>query len=567
MRESHFRLFAVLTVVVLGVLAYAGTFGNGWVWDDASSVLVHQNVQNPAQFLQLFREDQDAFGRGAGNFYRPLVSAGFMADFWLSHDPALDASPKEVKPTLFHAVNLAWHVAAALLLMALLLRLKAPRFVVFAVPAIFVVHPLHTEAVAYISGRADMMSAAFMFAGLWFALGEGKGRARIVSLVFSAVCVALALLSKESSLIFPVLLAVLLLLRPWEGSAPWPRRLLPLAAPVAVVAVYGVLRATVLKFAENSTAASSLGQRLFETGQAFTFYLEKLFWPVNLHMEQSLAGYASWRAYLGWALIMLFVLAVAGALRFGHRRIAMGLAWFIAAWLPISGLFPLNAPMAEHWMYVPMAGFWWAVVEGILLMGHGPVTRRARVAVVYGACVVFLVLTVARDRDWRDNETLFHATLADNPASERVHFNLAVSYEDITKNNAGARREYEWLLRRYAEGRKASSVSGQDYLLPNEDEVLLSLARVLIRQGDYGVALTHLGRLLTLTESESFDGPRGEAARRRVILGALAAGRCFLALGDLGQAGAAFNRAVQLDPSVAPRVQGLMRGSLSLRDS
>lgn len=567
MRASRFRVFAVLSVVLLGVLAYAGTFANDWVWDDASSVLVHEHVQDPAKLLQLFREDQHAFGRGAGNFYRPLVSVSFMVDYWLSHDAALDPSPREIKPALFHAGNLAWHLAAALLLLAVLLRLKTPRFVALAVPAIFVVHPLHTEAVAYISGRADMMSAAFMFAGLWLALGTPKGRAHPVALVFSALCVTCALLSKESSFIFPALLAVLLLLRSSEGERPAvPQRLIPLAAPLVLVAGYGVLRATVLKFAENATVPSSLGQRLLETGQAFTFYLEKLFWPTNLHMEQSLAGYASWRAYLGWALILLVIFVIVASIHFRQRRIAMGLLWFVVAWLPISGIFPLNAPMAEHWMYVPMAGFWWALAEAVVLLGDGPAAQRSRVALAYGLCALLLVMTVARNRDWHDNETLFRATLADNPASERVRFNLAVSYQDISKNDAGARREYEALLQQYAERREASSVSGRDYLLPDEDEVLLSLGRVLVRQGDYNAALPHLGRLISLTPPSVIEGPGGKAARATVTMAAVEAGRCFLALGDLGQAGAAFERAVQLDPSLAGYLQQLMAGSASLRE-
>ena len=82
--DSHAFLWTVALLLALAcVLAYANTFRGEWVWDDASSVLLHKHVRDPGKFFQLFREDQHAFGRGEGNFYRPLVSVSFMADYWL----------------------------------------------------------------------------------------------------------------------------------------------------------------------------------------------------------------------------------------------------------------------------------------------------------------------------------------------------------------------------------------------------------------------------------------------------------------------------------------------------
>jgi len=235
MTQRQYTWTASVALVLLGFLAYANTFSGDWVWDDVSSVLLHENVQNPAKLGQLFREDQHAFGRGEGNFYRPLVSVSFMVDFLLSYDPTLDTAAikgyPDVKPFLFHLSNTLWHCAASVLLFLLLGRLGAPRMVQAAASVLFVLHPMHTEAVAYISGRADMMSATFILAALLCATTDAGGTKRLVGITFSGLFFILGLCSKESTMIYPVLLAIVIALRPRsEGAAsaqatwirPWP---------------------------------------------------------------------------------------------------------------------------------------------------------------------------------------------------------------------------------------------------------------------------------------------------------------------------------------------------------
>lgn len=547
MNEIAFRWLLVAAVLGAGMVAYLNSFSGEWVWDDASSVLMHKHVQDPSQFLQLFREDQHAFGRGAGNFYRPLVAASFMVDYGLSYDPQRDAPQgkpyPEVKAFLFHLTNLFWHVAAALLFFALLTRFGAPVFVRAAAPLIFVVHPLQTEAVAYVSGRADMMSAAFMLAGLCFAFWE---RRRVLGIALAALSFVGALLSKESSMIFPALLAVLGILpalQSEEGAKRGERVLrqaVPLVVAGIILGVYAALRMTVLKFAESTPGPESgFGQRCVETGQAFFFYLRKLFWPTHLHMEQSLEGVPLWHAVAGLGLLAACLGLVVWAWRARHMRVCMGMTWFLVAWIPISGLFPLNAPMAEHWMYVPMLGFWWAVLELLWMAGDRPLWRPAAVGSVVAGCLLFTVFTVERNRDWHDNERLFLATLRENPNTLRVHYNLAVTYEDLLGNLPGARRHYEAVLR-LGERQMETAVDAH-----------LSLGRIALRQGLYEEALTHFG---------SLAGLKGEQYRPQVIAALMGLGKALLALGDLPNANVCLQRVMTLDASQGQEVEALLSG-------
>lgn len=564
MSASLGRGLAGSVIVLAAIAAYANTFGGEWVWDDASSVLLHRNVQDPGRFFQLFREDQHAFGRGQGNFYRPLVSASFMLDYAVTGGP----SPAEIeaagKPPLglptvvFHFSNLLWHGAAALLLYLLLLRAGAPISAAAVAGLVFVAHPLHTEAVAYISGRADMMSAAFMFAGMILALTSRTGGRRWAAWCGSLACFAAALMSKESSLIYPVLLGILLVaawLQERQLAVKGDKgciipRLFPLVGAVLLLVVYVALRSTVLRFAASgATAAAPLGQRMQETGQAFALYLKLLFWPAGLHMERTLDGIPGWLGPVGWALLVGIVLAALAAFSSRKYRIAAGLAWFLAAWVPISGIFPLNAPMAEHWMYVPMAGFWWAVGEGLVLACERPRLRWMPLMLAGAACVLLVALTAERNRDWHDDERLFVSTLEKNPNSVRVHYNLAVTYEDILKNYAGARRHYEAILR--LQGQEGSAKPARPATVA-EGELRLALGHVLEKMGNPAAAAEQFQKLLNV-KSNAEPGMALEAA--------MGFGRCFLAMGDWPSATQLFAQVVKKASGAGPEVQRLLAGA------
>ncbi len=554
MSKNHFAAVIVGATVLLGFLAYANTFAGDWVWDDVSSVLLHENVHQPGQFFQLFQEDQHAFGRGQGNFYRPLVSVSFMVDFWLSYSPTLDGSEvkgyPDVKPFIFHLSNLLWHLAAAVLLFFLLVRLQAPRMIQAVAPMLYVLHPMHTEAVAYISGRADMMSATFILAALLSATIPAGSKSRYLGIVASGIFFILGLCSKESTMIYPVLLALVITLTPREDGtaatrADWKSRSLPLAVAVALLVAYGALRATVLKFSEGGASnGTGLGQRLIETCQAFAFYIKTLFIPSGLHMEQTLTGVPVWTAALGFLALAFVLVLIVISYRKQHYRIALGLAWFLAAWLPISGIFPLNAPMAEHWMYVPMAGFWWAILELLLLLSKTAKLRLLVPVLATVLAVVFLHSTIVRNQDWQSNEAIFRATLAENPDTIRVHTNLATTYDYLEGNLAGARRHYEAVVKRYS--------TSDEGMLPEEIPIRLSLAEVLLRQGEYQEAIRHFGRLTGIAADPNY---KGEVARA-----ALGLGECYLALGDYGRASQAFQQANTLDPAISSRSSAILRG-------
>lgn len=489
MTEKQFRRLCIALLVFAAILAYANTFTNDFVWDDASSILLHQHVQDPTKIHRLFMEDQHAFGRGAGNFYRPLVSVSFMVDYLLSRPSQTEGAARVLSPFLFHLSNTLWHALVAVLLFALTTSLGAPKFVRLLAPLIYVVHPLHTEAVAYISGRADPMSAAFIMLGLWVALTPAVQQPAL----WTGVAFAAALLSKESAVVFPfiLLLATLLYRRPEPTDEHAPRaQLASLAVCGVLVGVYAALRFTVLRFGgPGETTGAPFLTRLGEAGQAYVLYLKLLFVPTDLHMERTMESVSPAMAVFGWLLVLLFAATAGFAAITGRRRIALGLGIFLITWFPISGVFPLNAPMAEHWMYLPMLGLVWALLELVwLVVGSNPL-RYPAYAAMYTAAVVLLSLTVARNHDWRTNQSIYTATLEENPDSIRVNFNLGVTYEDLAANYSGARRHYQRVLQLYQD-RKAA-LGDPDTYFEDELESHLSLARLYTREQMLEQAANH----------------------------------------------------------------------------
>ena len=539
-------------VVCLGCLTYANTLSGEFVWDDASSILLHKTVQEPSRLFQLFREDQHAYGRGQGTFYRPLVAATFMADFSIAYDgPRPIEGIPEVSPLLFHAGNTAWHVAASILLLLLLMRLRAPMFVRAVVPIVYVIHPLHTEAVAYISGRADSMAATFMFAGLCFATWDESPRRRTIGVAGVCATFTAALLSKESAMIFPALAALVIWARA-ETQSNWRRRYTPVIASLVVLALYLGIKAAFLNFPSDSISrVTSLGGRLVEVLQAFALYLGLLVAPMGLHMERSLEDVPSAVAILGVIALIGMLAALVWEFRSGRRRVAAGLGWFFLTWLPISGIYPLNAPMAEHWMYVPMAGLFWAAAELLWPALRNPMALRMAAAAVFVWCVFLIGISVDRNRDWRSDEALFTATLAENPNSLRVRYNLAVVYEDLTRNPFGAEREFSKFIESY-EALAANAPEDAASYVETALESYLSLANLYRARGDLQRSAQQLQKALAHPVTEHTKIHIGEAS--------LAMGQLFLSVGDVERARRAFTRAVELRPEFAPLVEQMLSG-------
>lgn len=559
--ERYYTRCLGFTIVALGVFVYANTLKNEFVWDDASSILLHKNVQDPSALLRLFKEDQHAYAGGQGNFYRPLLATTFLIDFWLSYSgPTIHQSNKvitELSPMLFHIHSIFWHCLAALFYMLILRNFRAPPLIQAAAPIIYVLHPLHTEAVAYISGRADSMSAAFMFSALYIATRESENRRPWLSSAIVLLCFVAGLLSKESSFIFPLLLAVTLFAGNKINQRKWqPNQWAALAGTAVILGIYGFLRTGKgpLNFGSDTQPPdSTFTERLAETAQSFAYYVQLLFAPAHLHMERTLDHATSTTTIIGLLSILVCLSIIGFGLVRKRYRIFLAASWFLLTWLPISGIFPLNAPMAEHWMYVPMGGFLWIFLELILNPASQRIPleykSRYRIAVGSALCVwgaYLAMVSIQRNLDWRTNATIYEATLRENPKSSRVHFNLAVTYQDLLDNKQGAKRHYKEVLALYKQKKEYDTILKTQFW-DEEIQSHYSLGQIYLHDKQYNDAASHFLILSTINPDES--------NRKIVAFSLYGLGQCFLYSGDPNQAQRMFDKAIELQPSLAPQIQ------------
>jgi tetratricopeptide (TPR) repeat protein len=316
----------------------------------------------------------------------------------------------------YHAENVAIHVLAALLLFGFLRQATHTRWPAAFVAAMFALHPLHVESVAWISERKDVLCAFFWFATLWAWLGytrsPGPLRYTLALLLFS-----LGLMSKPMIVTLPFLL---FLLDVWPLQRPFsPKRIaekIPfLALSCAVMAITVVAQGNADTI--QSLSALPLSLRLQNALIAMPFYIADTLLPARLWIPHAYPrGFPLWQVIAAAAGI-LAVSAIALRKLRACPYLAVGWFWFLGTLAPVIGLLQAGPQArADRYMYVPMTGLSIMLAWG----AAGVVTRwprwRKRVsAMAAAACLAMAIATSLQTGYWKDSPTLFrHAIDSDS---------------------------------------------------------------------------------------------------------------------------------------------------------
>ena len=420
--------------MVAAVLAvYANALGGAFLWDDLHLVVGNPLIKHWQAWPRLFGSDLFPPPIASG-YYRPLQALSYGLDYRLWG----------LVPFGFHLTNVLLHAATAVLLFRVAVALLGATFPALVAALLFAVHPLHVEAVTYVAGRSDPLAAAFLLLAMLAFLRRGRGAVAV-----SVAAYFLALLAREAAVVLPLLLVLVDRMPPGRARRP-PRAYLPYAL---VLAAYLVLRAFAVAGpgATPATAAVPLARRMLTTASVVLEYLRLWLLPAGLHLERTVAPVAALtepRAVAGVAT-MAALAAVILARRRRAWPIALGLAWFLVALLPVANLVPLATFMAEHWLYVPTMGL--SLAAGWSVATAAADGRRQRAAVAAAAAIVIAVYgaaTARRNRDWRDARTLYESLVPLAPESVRVRVDLAHAYQEAGDVER-ARASYEETIRRW----------------------------------------------------------------------------------------------------------------------
>ncbi len=469
-----------------------------------------------------------------------------------------DAGVSGPEPGGFHRTNLVLHLLNVVLVFLLARRLGGGAFAATFASALFAVHPLNVEAVAWVTARKDVLMGAFLLGAClgWLSL---SGRRRWL---VTGVLGLLAMMAKPAAVVLP---GLLLLLSWWErqrdaaraGAKPAPWRANLVLPAVLVAAAIGVAIVTV-DFSRTGEMGApvpiSAGQRVLDAATGVGRYLARLAWPHNLAVRYPEAGLrlaAPAAAALGalWLALTAFL-----AWRRGRAPLAaLGWFWFLACLLPSIGLVQGGQlPMGDRYVYLGAIGLW---VLGAVALEQATARRGALRPVAIGVAVVVVgLLAVGARRQavtWRTGDSLWRHALAVTRDNDIAHQNLAVLLD--------------------AEGRADEALTHLDAAIAirprsethfNKANLLAALGRMPEAEQNYRAALRlNAGLYEASLNLGSLLGMQGRFDEARAVLLAAAAKQPNLAplqynlavvaakQGDWAEAGARCRRALELDPS------------------
>ena len=408
-------LLSVILITLAGSFVYIGSLNGRFIWDDNHLVKNNTYIRDLSCLPNAFTESLAGSSGDLYIAYRPLQILTYMFDYFLWG----------LNHFGFHLTNVLLHILAALAVYCFATVLFNDRLLSLITGLLFVVHPIHTEAVCYISGRADSLSALFILLSFIFYVKIEKKKSFFSeALVF--IFYVLALLSRESSLILPLLI----ILYSYVFSRKINKRVLIIM--LGTTALYVLLRMTVLKFSiplASNYMSTTVLQRIPGFFAALGSYVSLLFLPLNLHMEYGIKLFYPFQpqVILGF-IIFLLLLVYAFSKKGSNKLISFSIFWFLAALLPVSNLYPINSYMAEHWLYLPSVGF--------LLIGGWILTRLYRkrgcgvlmAVVITGLLSFYGCLTVRQCDYWKDALTFYKRTLRYAPSSHRLYSTLGNEY-------------------------------------------------------------------------------------------------------------------------------------------
>jgi len=411
------------TLIIVCFLLALITVASFWPVSEADFVHMDDKnyvYENPYVLAGLSRETLAwAFTTYHAAMWQPLVWISYQVDVHLC---ALIVGGLDAR--VFHITNLALHIANTLLLFLFLDFLTRRLWPSAFVAALFAIHPLHVESVAWIAERKDVLSTFFMLICLWTYAADVRQKKTILSLI-SIIAFALGLMSKAMLITTPFLLLAMDFWPLGRLTGPKREKLLSLIADkihyFALSAISAVLTYQAAKIGGSMASLDylPLNLRLPNAAVGFVVYLKLLFAPVNLaclypHPRDTLP---IWQV-MGSTVLLAAITAAAVIFCRRLPYLAFGWFWYVVTLAPVSGLLQQGKQVVtDHFSYVPLIGLFVAISWGLadlsrVLFGSG-IMRRAVAAVgALFALTLLGYLTSKQARVWQDSITLFTHALS-----------------------------------------------------------------------------------------------------------------------------------------------------------
>jgi Tfp pilus assembly protein PilF len=508
--KGRFILLAVLLLAIICSAVYFNSLSNGFVWDDQPLILKDKTIKDLRNIPRAFTRDYFAFTGEEDikyGYFRPIITISFMVDYaiWGAN------------PLGFHLTNFISHTACTILVFWIFMQLGLPYYQALLGAIIFGVHPIHTESVSWISGRTDLFCGLFFLASLGAYIAYRKNlpsttnfRGRktwaftprtfyVLSLIFYSLC----LLSKEMGVTF--ILVVFVLERFYFCKAD---SVFSLKASLIRTSPYFLLTGgylywhfiTVKRLGGNMLRAdlANLYPNVVTFFKGFWIYVYKLLFPFQLSAYlkvEMLNGLIQPIAQLCFFMFIVFCYT----LKTGAKQktlFGLGGGMFLATMLPLTNITRITSPqdmgftMAERFMYIPSIGFILLLVTALdwgrdLFIKRYPKMERLPLLLTVFLIGMLGYGTILRNRDWRNDQTLFTSELTHQIESPLIHGNLGMFYAND--------RQFDKAIYHLQKAIKMS---------PDTSGTLNNLAQVLLEMNKFSEALPYLEKALSISTSD-----------------------------------------------------------------
>jgi len=475
-RPKRDYLLLALLLAVTTILAYQRAWHGGFIWDDDAYITNNELLTAPDGLRRIW------FSLDSPSQYFPLVYTMFRFEraWW------------GLSPTGYHFVNILLHIANALILWSLLARLRVPG--AWLAGAIFALHPVQVESVAWITERKNVLMGLFFLLTIraWVEFVDKQTKHRWFFYVLALLLYALALFSKTTACTLPAALFLILWL---QGRRINQRQLVQLVPFVVLALGMGLLTVWWERYHQGTHGplfAISPPERLLIASRAIWFYLGKLFWPSNLTFiyprwivsPTHLLEYA-WLAALGGLCA-----AITFARRYVGRSLEVAALFFVATLSPVLGFIMLYTFrytfVADHYQYL-------ASIGPIALASAGITTLAASFKesrhFIFGAAVCIVaalaVFTWRQSGMYADIEALWRTTIARNPGCWMAHNNLGIVLSQ--------KGEIDEAIAHY---RKTLEMS------PDFAEADYNLGNALLQKGEIDAAILHCQRAVRIQPND-----------------------------------------------------------------
>ncbi len=466
----------LLLLVVVTILAYQPAWHGGFLWDDDAYVINNELLTAPDGLRRIW------FSFESPSQYFPLVYTTFR----------IERALWGLNPFGYHIVNVLLHVANALLVWRLLVRLRVPG--AWLASAIFALHPVQVESVAWITERKNVLMGFFFLLTLltWVEFLDQQTRRHWRLYLLALVLYALALLSKTTACTLPAALLLIL----WLQKRPITKERLVQVVPFIVLGIaMGLLTVWWERYHQGTHGplfAVGPIERILIASHAVWFYLGKLFWPSNLTFiyprwtvsPTHLLDYA-WLAAGGGLCA-----AVAFARKYVGRSLEVAASFFVATLSPVIGFVMLYTFrytfVADHYQYLASIGPIALASAGIAALAA---TFKGSRHFIFAAGVfilaAFAILTWRQSTMYADIEALWRTTIARNPECWMAHNNLGIVLSQ--------KSEIDEAIAHY---RKTLEMS------PDFADADYNLGNALLQKGEIDAAILHCQRAVTIQPND-----------------------------------------------------------------